>query len=104
MSGAILETWILSELLKSYWHHGRRAPFFYYRDRDSREIDLLIVQDAVIYPLEFKKTAAPGPADVRQFQALAKLSMPVGPGGVVCLTEQSLPLSQSVLSIPVAAL
>jgi len=104
MSGAILETWMLSELLKSYWHHGRRAPFFYYRDRDSREIDLLIVQDAVIYPLEFKKTAAPGPADVRQFQALAKLSMPVGPGGVVCLTEQSLPLSQSVLSIPVAAL
>jgi len=104
MSGAMLETWILSELLKSYWHNGRRAPFFYYRDRDKKEIDLLIVQDDRVYPLEFKKTASPSPADTRQFQALAKLKLPVGPGGVICLTEQSLPLSQSVLSIPVAAL
>lgn len=104
MSGAILETWILSELLKSYWHHGRRAPFFYYRDRDGREIDLLIVQDETVYPLEFKKTASPGPADVRHFRTLEKLGMPVGPGGVVCLAERSLPLSGSAISIPVGAL
>ena len=104
MSGAILETWILSELLKSYWHNGRRAPFFYYRDKDKKEIDLLIVQDEQVYPLEFKKTASPSPADIRQFSALARLKMPVGAGGVICLTEQSLPLSQSVVSIPVAAL
>ena len=104
MSGAILETWILSELLKSYWHNGRRAPFFYYRDKDKKEIDLLIVQDEQVYPLEFKKTASPSPADIRQFSALARLRIPVGAGGVICLTEQSLPLSQSVVSIPVAAL
>ncbi len=104
MSGAILETWVLTELLKSYWHHGRRAPFFYYRDKDKKEIDLLIVQDAQVYPLEFKKTASPSLTDIRPFQALAKLKMPLGPGGVICLTEQSLPLSSSALSIPVAAL
>ena len=104
MSGAILETWILSELLKSYWHNGRRAPFFYYRDKDKKEIDLLIVQDEQVYPLEFKKTASPSPADIRQFSALARLRIPVGAGVVICLTEQSLPLSQSVVSIPVAAL
>ena len=104
MSGAVLETWILSELLKSYWHHGRRAPFFYYRDRDTREVDLLIVQDDVMYPLEFKKTASPGSADIRHFGALAKLGMRVGQGGVICLIERSLPLSDSALAIPVAAL
>lgn len=104
MSGAILEAWILAELLKSYWHNGRRAPFFYYRDKDQKEIDLLIVQDQLIYPLEFKKTASPSPADLRPFSALAKLNIPLGPGGLICLTEQSLPLSQSVLSIPVTAL
>ena len=43
MSGAILETWILGELLKSYWHNGRQAPFYFYRDRDQKEIDLLII-------------------------------------------------------------
>jgi predicted AAA+ superfamily ATPase len=104
MSGAILETWMLSEVLRSYWHQGRRAPFFYYRDKDGQEIDLLIVQDETIYPLEFKRTASPTPADVRHFQALEKLETRVGPGGVICLAEQSLPLSESAVSIPVAAL
>ncbi len=59
MSGAILETWIIIELLKSYWHNGLKAPFYYYRDKDKKEIDLLIVRDGVIYPLEFKKSASP---------------------------------------------
>jgi predicted AAA+ superfamily ATPase len=104
MSGAILETWVLSELLKSYWHHGRQAPFHYYRDKDKREIDLLIAQDETVYPLEFKKTASPTPADVRPFRTLAALDVPVGPGGVICLAEQSLPLSETAMSIPVGAL
>ena len=67
MSGAILETWILTELLKSYWHNGKVAPFYYYRDKDRKEIDLLIVRDRTVYPLEFKKTTRPGRSDVRHF-------------------------------------
>jgi predicted AAA+ superfamily ATPase len=75
-------------LLKGYWHNGRRAPFYYYRDKDRTEIDLLIVQDGTAYPLEFKKTASPGRDDVRHFQ----------------LTERSLPLTPTAQSIPVAAI
>ena len=104
MSGAILETWIMAELLKGYLHNGRRAPFYYYRDKDQKEIDLLIVEDGTIYPLEFKKTASPNKEDVRHFQILKKLSMPIGPGGVICLSEQSLPLTPATQSIPVAAI
>jgi hypothetical protein len=103
MSGAILETWILAELLKGYWHNGRHAPFYYYRDKDQKEIDLLIFQDGTIYPLEFKKTASPTKDDVRHFQTLEKFKMPIGPGGVICLSEQFLPLTPSASSIPVAA-
>lgn len=104
MSGAILETWVVSELLKGYWHGGRQAPFYYYRDKEKKEIDLLIVRDGTIYPLEIKKTASPGIVDIRAFAALEKLGMPVGPGGVVCLTQQSLPISRSAVSIPVGVL
>lgn len=104
MSGAILETWIMAELLKSYWHAGRRAPFYYYRDKDQREIDLLIVQDGTAYPLEFKKTSSPSRDDVRHFGALERLGLPVGPGGVICLAEQSLPLTASTQSIPAWAI
>lgn len=102
-SGAILETWIMVELLKSWWHNGLQAPFYYYRDKDQKEIDLLIVQNGTIYPLEFKKSASPGKNDVRHFQALNKLGMPIGSGGVICLAEQSLPLTPSAVSIPIRA-
>jgi uncharacterized protein len=101
MSGPILESWIIGELLKGYWHNGRQAPFYYYRDKDQKEIDLLIVQDGLIYPLEIKKSASPSKDDVRHFSVLAQLGLPTGPGGVICLTEQSLPLTASAQSIPV---
>ncbi|MBN1547151.1 MAG: ATP-binding protein [Syntrophaceae bacterium] len=102
-SGAILESWIMAELLKSWWHNGLQAPFYYYRDKDKKEVDLLIVQDGVVYPMEFKKSASPGPNDVRHFQLLAKLGMPIGPGGIICLAEQLLPLTSTVMSIPISA-
>jgi len=104
MSGAILETWIISEALKGYWHNGRRAPFYYYRDKDQKEIDLLIVQDGTAYPLEIRKTASPGKEDVRHFKVLENLKMAVGHGGVLCLAGQLLPLTDSASSIPVSAL
>ncbi len=100
MSGAILETWVLSELLKGYLHNGKQPPFYYYRDRDQKEIDLLIVQDGTIYPLEIKKSASPSVADVRAFSTLEKLGLPIGPGGVICLAQQSLPITASTASIP----
>ncbi len=101
MSGAVLETWIIVELLKSYWHNGLQAPFYYYRDKDQKEVDLLIVQDGTIHPVEIKKTASPGKKDVRHFQVLDKLNLPVGDGAIICLATESLPLTESVCSVPV---
>lgn len=104
MSGAILETWVIAELLKSYWHNGRTAPFYYYRNKDQNEIDLLIIQDRTIYPLEIKKTASPSLRDVRHFKALETLKMTIGPGGVICMTSEFLPLSKNIQAIPISAI
>lgn len=104
MSGAILETWVISELLKSYLHNGKQPPFYYYRDKDRKEIDLLIVRDGTICPIEIKKSASPSVADIRSFGALEKLGVPVGPGAVICLAQQSLPIAGAVMSIPVGSL
>jgi len=49
MSGPILETWAISELLRSYLHNGKQPPFYYYRDKDKKEIDLVIIRDGTIY-------------------------------------------------------
>ena len=40
MSGAILETWVVAEILKSYWHHGRRAPLHGVGLRFPKELEL----------------------------------------------------------------
>ena len=100
MSGAILETWVVGEVLRSYWHNGLRPPAFYYRDKDGREIDLLLERDGVVHPLEIKKTASPSTAHVRHFRALERLGLTIGPGAVICLAETSLPLSASDVSLP----
>ncbi len=104
MSGAILETFIFAEILKSYWHNGKRAPLYYYRDKDKKEIDLLIVQDGTIYPLEFKKTASPDKKAIRHFKALSQFQEQVGEGGIVCLTETLLPITAEVSAIPIGLL
>lgn len=103
-SGAIFETWVMSEILKTWWHNGRRAPFYFYRDKDKKEIDLLIIQDGTVYPLEFKKTASPDKKAIRHFKILDKLNLPIGPGGVVCLCTQYLPLTAKASAIPVSAI
>jgi predicted AAA+ superfamily ATPase len=100
MSGPILETWIMGELLKSWLHNGLRPPFYYYRDKDQKEIDLLVIQDGTVFPLELKKTASPDKHDIRHFSVLEKFGMPIGMGGVICLASQALPLDKMAWSLP----
>ena len=104
MSGAILETWVVAELLKSYHHSGRRAPFHYYRDKDQKEVDLLIEQDGTHFPLEIKKTASPGRDTAGHFAVLKNAGLRVGPGGVICLVRDHVPLAAGVQAIPVSAI
>ena len=103
-SGAILETWILGELLKSWWHQGRRTSFYFYRDRDQREVDLLIVQDDTSTRWNSRnprrRAAMRRGISVRS----SKLGRPLGPGGVICLAPTSLPLADGVVTIPVGAI
>ncbi len=101
MSGAFLETWVVAEVIKSWWHNGKRAPLYYYRDKDTKEVDLLIHQDGIVYPIEIKKSANPGKDAVRHFKALESLKLPIGPGCVVSLVSQPLPITESVQAIPV---
>jgi len=100
MSGAILETWVLAELLKGYWHNGLEAPFYYYRDKDQKEIDLIIVRDGMVYPIEVKRTASPSARDAGHFRTLNRLRIPVGPGTVICLVARDVPLDRTTLAVP----
>jgi predicted AAA+ superfamily ATPase len=99
-AGAMLETWLFAEMLKSYWHNGLEAPFYYYRDTDQREVDLLIESGDTLYPVEIKKTAAPSRNASNAFGVLDRLGKTVGPGAVLCFVERDIPLSAHTTAIP----
>lgn len=104
MSGAILETYLFSEILKSYCHNGVEPYFYYYRDHDQREVDLVIETGDTLYPVEFKKTATPSATASKHFRLLEKLGKKVGHGAVFCFVEQDVALSEDVTAIPVGYL
>lgn len=101
MSGSLLETWVMAELLKSYLHAGLEPYFYYYRDTDQREVDLLIETASQFYPVEIKKSATPSPGIIKHFPLLKKRGKTTGKGAVLCLTNTAFPLSKTVTAIPI---
>ncbi|MCD8224296.1 MAG: ATP-binding protein [Clostridiales bacterium] len=106
MSGAFFESFVISEILKSYYNKGiLDPPLYFYRDRDKREIDLLIEKDNTLYPIEIKKHADPSSRDIAHFSVLDKLGTIMrGPGGVVCLYDNLVALKGEDRVIPVCYL
>lgn len=103
MDGAFFETYVVSEIVKSYYHTGKRPDLYYYRDIDGKEIDLLFVENDKIYPVEIKKAKIPNHAD-KNFSVLGKLKMDVQPGVILCMADEMLPYSRDVWMFPVAAI
>jgi predicted AAA+ superfamily ATPase len=101
MDGAILETYCFGEILKSYRHNGIDPLIYFYRDTDQKEIDFVIEKNMTLYPVEIKKNAMPGEADIKHFSVLKKLGKKIGTGAVLCLGQKRMPINRDVVSIPV---
>ena len=110
MSSAFFETFVFSEIYKSYINAGKEPPIYYYRDRDQKEIDLLLFQDCIINPIEIKKSVSPGRNAIKNFgvldpiektfSGLESLRVHIGTGAVVCLAEDVLPIDQNNYYVP----
>ncbi len=103
MAGAFFESFVLSEIVKSYYNRGvLELPLYFYRDKDGNEIDLLIEENGILYPIEMKKHADPRKKDLEAFDLLDKIpGVKRGPGGVVCLYDKLLTLRGTDKIIPV---
>ncbi|MCL2334828.1 MAG: ATP-binding protein [Endomicrobia bacterium] len=101
MNGRILETYVFAEILKSYWHNGKEPNIYFYRDKEQREIDFVIEEGGVLYPIEVKKTANPAISDAKNFWLLNQFKLKVGTGTVICLRSSPLPLNENTLALPV---
>ena len=100
-SGAMLETYVFAEILKSYWHNGENPRIYFYRDSDQKEIDFVIERNMTLYPIEVKKTANPNENDFRVFKTLSVFKKPIGTGTVVCLYGRTTSIGRDVISVPV---
>ena len=113
MSGEFFETWVVSEIYKSYLNAGKRPPLYFYRDSNKKEIDLILYQNGVVNPLEIKKGAAPQNA-TRHFSVLkpiekepeadefgaSHLKTTIGTGGVVCMASDLIPVDRKNWYVP----
>lgn len=104
MAGAMLETFVVGELIKRSWNCGKEPRLYFYRDRVGAEIDVLIERNGILEPVEIKRNTNPVPADVKAFGKVAALGFPLGRGAVVCPTESALPLTETITVIPAGAL
>jgi len=104
MSGAILETYVFVEILKSWWHRIHYPDIYFYRDKDKREIDFILMKDGRLYPIEVKKAVRVERKLSRIIQPLASLGEKIDSGAIISLYPQVLPISECITSIPIGIL
>lgn len=103
MDGAFFETFVVSEIVKSYYNAGKPVDLFYYRDVDRKEIDLLIVEGDKLYPIEIKKGKEPANPD-KNFSVLQSFKMDVQPGIILCMSDELIPYNRQSWYCPVSVL
>ena len=105
MSGHFFETYVVSEIIKSFYNNGvePKQYLYYYRDIDKKEVDILLVKDGALYPVEIKKGAAPS-KPTKNFNVLEKYKMPIKRGMVIDNAEKVRALNEQAFIFPVSLL
>lgn len=100
-SGAFLETYAITEVWKSYIHHGREPPLWFYRDHDQREIDLLITNNGMGYPMDVKMATSVDARTARRLLIDSSTGLLQGNGLLLTPTDRRLPLTETVDCYPI---
>ena len=101
LNGAILENYAVSEIIKTFRNNAKDCIIHYYRDKDSREIDLVIESNGKLHPMEIKKSVNPGSKLADVFKLLDRGSVPRGTGAVLCLRESMSAVDRDSLIVPI---
>lgn len=101
MNGAILENYVVAEIRKTYLNSGKEPFMYYYRDKDAKEIDIVLEHDGVLNPIEIKKSSNPGPELTKVFALLDKSSTPRSKGAVICMKPELSAIDRENYIVPV---
>ena len=105
MSGAMFENYVISEIIKGYSNSGIdiKSRLAYYRDNNGKELDLIIMENGKLYPVEIKKSADPGKNSIKNFAVLDSLQGEAGNGAVLCMSRMTVPLDEKNKLVPIKA-
>lgn len=101
MNGAILENYVASEIMKSYHNDGKDCLLWYYRDKSSNEIDMVMEGNGELHPIEIKRSVNPGSELIGAFRHLDKGSVPRGTGAIVCLRPELSAINAENFIVPI---
>lgn len=101
MSGALLENYAVSEIVKGYQNAGLEPFLYFYRNKDAKEIDVIMEGDGKLCPLEIKKTALPDKRIVRTFSVIEKSPLQRGIGAVLCTSDRFTAFDRENLIVPI---
>lgn len=102
LSGAFVETYTITEIIKSYANNGKGNRLYFYRTNNKKEIDLIIEQDCKAYPIEIKQTSTPDLSMSKNFSLIKDAKR--GTGAILSLSKNYAPFTKDVLSIPIKCL
>ena len=102
MSGALLENYTVAEIIKTYQNAGQEPFLYYYRDKDAREIDLILERDGKLFPIEIKTMASPPKKLTKVFDLIDKSPLQRGTGAILCMADQLGAFDQNNLIVPIS--
>lgn len=100
LSGEFVETYAVSEIIKSYIHNGKTPNIYYCRTLNQEEIDVVIEQNDKVYPIEIKQTATPNISMAKNFKLVDEQKK--GIGCILCMNEKFIPINKDLYVIPIS--
>lgn len=100
VNGHYFENHVVMELVKHFAYARSKANLTYYRDSNTKEIDVFLEENDNIHPLEIKKSALPDRREIKKYELLDKAMLTRGNGGIICMCEEVIPIDQKNCFIP----
>lgn len=101
INGAILENYVVSEIIKTYHNAAQDCLLWYYRDKSSNGIDMVIENNGQLHPLEIKRSVNPGSELIGAFSVLDKGSVPRGKGALICMRPELSAINADNYIVPI---
>lgn len=99
--GSYFENFVVTELIKDLEYSSTNYDISYFRDSNSKEIDIFLEISNEIHPLEIKLSASPNKREVKKFNVLDSNEIKRGKGGIICMSSSVIPIDENNCYIPI---